>query len=209
MKKMLLFQVGKRPFGIDLLRVKSIESVKHMVDEGAEGSSPLGRVFADNQTALYDLVSVFEKETACRDVENEKLIMVEAGGQSMGMIVSCVDQVVSVDNDRIEPLSPAFKGASMSCFPKVLKHEDAPILLLAPEGIEKIVQETGNVQNVTDMSDCGDACPEAKETLTPVNDMATAGIVDAVDIDDESQCESTSFLANLLQTDRDALTQGE
>ena len=209
MKKMLLFQVGKKPFGIDLPLVKSIESVKNFVDQGSGDSSQHSRVLDDNQTSLYDLVSVFEKETAGRDFENEKLIMVEAGGQTMGMIVSRVDQVVSVDNDKIEPLSPAFKGASMSCFPKVLKHEDTPILLLAPEGIEKIVQETGHLQKVTNMSDCGDVCPDAEETITPVNELSTVEIIDSVDIDAESRCESTSFLANLLQTDRDASAQGE
>jgi hypothetical protein len=34
-------------------------------------------------------------------------------------------------------------------------------------------------------------------------------IIDTADIDDESQYESTSFLANLLQTDRDASPQAE
>ncbi len=64
MKKMLLFQVGTMPYGIDLPRVKSIQSVKHIVDEGAEGRDQLTRVFDDKQASLYDLVSIFEKETA-------------------------------------------------------------------------------------------------------------------------------------------------
>ena len=253
MKKMLLFQVGAMPFGIDLPRVKSIQSVKHIVDEGAEGSNQLSRVFDDKQTSLYDLVSIFEKEPGYRDFENEKLIMVEAEEQSIGMIVSRVDQVVSVDNDRIKPLSPIFKGASMLCFPNILKHEDALILLLVPEGIEKVVQEIGNVQNVKDMSDYEDVSSDAEEIITLVNEVATVSdhgpvslvgrctqnsdiyealqteansessppdedvaiadmipeIIDTVDIDDESQCESTSFLANLLQTDRDASPQAE
>ena len=34
-------------------------------------------------------------------------------------------------------------------------------------------------------------------------------IIDTADIDDESQCESVSFLARLLQTDRDASPQAE
>lgn len=253
MKKMLLFQVGTRPYGIDLPRVKSIQSVKHIVDEGAEGSYQHTWVFDDKQTSLYDLVSIFEKETACRDPENEKLIIVETEGHSLGIIVSRVDQVISVNTDRIEPLSPIFKGASMSCFPKVLKHEDTLILLLAPEGIEKAVQETGSAQNVTDMPDCGDASPEAEEIITLVNEVSTVSdhgpmslvdrwvqdsdiykalqaeadtgfrppaedeaivdiipeIIDTADIDDESQCESTSFLANLLQSDRDASPRAE
>jgi hypothetical protein len=253
MKKMLLFQVGTMPYGIDLPCVKSIQSVKHIVDEGAEGSNQLTRVFDDKQASLYDLVSIFEKETACRDSENEKLIMVEAEGHSLGMIVSRVDQVVSVDTDRIKPLSPVFKGASMSCFPKVLKHEDALILLLAPEGIEKVVHKTGNEQNTTDVPACENASPDAEEIITLVNEvsivsnhgpMSTVGrwtqdpdiyealqteantefrppaeeveivdmipeIIDTADIDDESQCESASFLARLLQTDREASPQAE
>jgi chemotaxis signal transduction protein len=197
MKKMLLFQVGTRPYGIDLLSVKSIQRVKQSVAEGTEGSNQLVRVFDDKQTSVYDLVSIFEKEIACRNSENEKLIMVEAEGHSMGMIVSRVDQVVSVDTDRIQPLSPIFKGASVSCFPEVLKHEDALILLLAPEGIAKEALQT-------------EASPEFRlptEELEIV-DMIPE-IIDAADIDDGSNCEPASFLANLLQTDRDASAQAE
>ena len=191
MKKMLLFQVGAMPYGIDLSRVKSIQSVKHIADAGAESSNQLAHVFDDKQTALFDLISIFERETADRNSENEKLIMVEAEGHSLGMIVSRVDQVVSVDTDRIQPLYPIFKGASASCFPKVLKHEDALILLLAPEGIEKeALQIEANPK----------FRPPAEDA--EIVDMITE-IIDAADIDDASQCEPASFLANLLQTDRD------
>jgi len=251
MKKLLLFQVGTMPFGIDLPRVKSIQSVKHIVDEGSEGRNQFSRVFDDKQTSLYDLVSIFGKENASRDFENEKLIMVETEGQSMGMIVNRVGQVVSIDNDSIEPLSPIFEGAPMSCFPKVLKHQDTPILLLAPEGIEKVVQETDSLKNTTDISVCGDASPDAEEIFTLVNEVSPVSdhsarspvgswtqdsdiyetqqteaspefrpptenaeivdlipeTIDTIDIEDESQCESSSFLANLLQTDRDATPQ--
>ncbi len=253
MKKMLLFQVGTMPFGIDLPRVKNIQSVKHIADEGADGSNQLTRVLDDKLTSFYDLVSIFEKDTTRRDSENEKMIMVEIGGQSMGMIVSRVDQVVSVDTEKVKPLSPIFKGASMSCFPKVLRHEDTLILLLAPEGIEKGVQETANAQNATDISDCGDASSEAEEIIMLENEISTVSdhstmslfghwtkdsdvdevqqteannefrppaenleivdmipeINDTVDNDDESQCESASFLANFLHTDKDGSPQAE
>ena len=41
-----------------------------------------------------------------------------------------------------------------------------------------------------------------------ITDMISE-IIDPADIDDESQCETTSFLANLLQTDRDASSQAD
>ena len=254
MKKMLLFQVGTRPYGIDLARVKSIQSVKHIVDEGSESSNQISRVIDDKQTPLYDLVAIFEKETVGRNSEKEKVIIAEAEGHFLGMIVGRLDQVVSIDSDRIKPLPPIFKGASMSCFPNILKHEDALILLLAPEGIEKVFQETANVQNATNMSGCEDISPDAEEIITLVNEVSTVSdhgpmspvgrwaqdsdiyealqtagtnpefrppagdleitdmiseIIDPADIDDESQCETTSFLTNLLQTDRDASSQAD
>lgn len=243
MMQLLLFQVGPRPFGIELPWVESIQSVKHIVDERIVGSDSSSWAFDDKQSSLYDLVSIFEKKNASRDLENEKLIMVKAEEQSIGMIVSRVDQVVSVDNDRIEPLSPIFKGASMSCFPNVLKHDDTLILILAPQGIEQTVQARANPHNVTNISECGDASPDAEKIVLLVNEVAidfdhgpmspigpwnqdsdiyealqtennpeckllsqdleiadmSPEIMDTVDIDDVSQCESTSFLNNLLQ----------
>jgi len=171
--QLLLFQVGDRPFGIELPRVESIQSVKHNVDERIVGSEPSIWAFDDKQSSLYDLVSIFENKNASRDLENEKLIMVKAEEQSIGIIVNRVDQVVSVDNDRIEPLSPIFKGASMSCFPNVLKHEDTLILILAPQGIEQAVQERANPPNLTNIADCGEAFPDAEDIVLLVNEVAT------------------------------------
>ena len=108
MKNILLFQVGENPYAIDLSCVRSIQSLKHIVAKGAEGSSALIRSLDDEQASLYDLISVFEKETVGRDFENEKIIVVEAEGISIRLIVSRVDNVISLDTDRIEPLSPIF-----------------------------------------------------------------------------------------------------
>ena len=190
MKKMLLFEVEARPYAIDLSCVRSIQSLKHIVDDAPEGSIPLRRLLDDEQTSLYDLISFFEKETVGRDFENEKMIMVEADGLSMGLIVSRVDNVISIDTDRIKPLSPIFKQVAISCFPKVFKHEDKLILLLAPEGIKKVLQ------NETSPDFRPSAGDEKIVGMIPE-------IIDTADIDDESQYESASFLTNLLQADRE------
>ena len=99
--------------------------------------------------------------------------MVKVEEHSIGIIVNRVDQVVSVDNDRIESLSPIFKGASMSCFPNVLKHEDTLILILAPQGIEQAVQERANPPNLTNLADCGEPFPDAEDIVLLVNEVAT------------------------------------
>ena len=253
MKKMLLFQIGTWPFGIDLRRVKSIQSVKPIISEWAADSNQLRQAFDDEQGSLYDLVTIFEKESANRDLQNEKMIMVETEGQSMAMIVSRVDQVVTVDSDMIEPLSPIFKGAAMSCYPNLLKHEDMLILLLAPEGVEKVVQATDNAQYATDSSKCTDGSTDDEEIVTLVNEVSAVSdsspislvgrwtqdtkncetfhaearpeirpriedagmvdmfpeLIDAVEMEDGLQCESTSFLANLLQTSKEDSPQAD
>lgn len=190
MKKVLLFQVGTIPFGIDLPRVKSIQSVKTIFDERTEDSNQPRRVFDDEKIPLYDLVSVLGGKTVNRDLENEKLIMVKTEGQLMRMIVSRVDQVIFTNNDKIEPLSPIFTGASKSCFPHVLKHDDALILILAPEGLEKAVQQTADAQNVTSTSSCGDALPDEEELVILVNEVPT--ISDQVSMSPINHCAQES-----------------
>ena len=190
MKNMLLFQIGVKSYAIDLSCVRSIQSLKHIVGEGAEVSIPLWSSLDDKQTSPYDLISFFEKEAVGRDFENEKMIMVEVDGLSMGLIVSRVDKVISINTDSIKPLSPIFKQLAMSCFPYVFKHKDKLILLLAPEEIKKIIQNetsTGLESPVED-NKIVDMIPE---------------IIDTAEIDDDLQYESASFLTNLLQADRE------
>ena len=140
MKKMLLFQVGTEQYAIDLACVKSIQSVKHNEDDRQESSNSPNLGIDGERSLLYDLISIFDKETSGRDFENEKLVIVEAKSQSVGMIVSRVDNVVSMEPDRIKPLSPIFKGFAMSCFPNVMTYEDAVILILSPKGLIKVLQ---------------------------------------------------------------------
>jgi chemotaxis signal transduction protein len=142
MKELLLFHVGPMQYGIALPLVKSIQSAKPMVVDQIEDKNPLNRRGVEKETPLYDLLSIFEQEIASRDSKSEKLIIVETEPRPIGLIVSRVDQVVSADRSRIEPLSPVFKDSSLSCFSEVLKNEGSLVLLLKPEGIVKAVQKT-------------------------------------------------------------------
>jgi chemotaxis signal transduction protein len=187
---MLLFQAGTRSYAIDLTFVRSIQSVKFITDEGSKGGIPFGQTQSEEQTALYDLISFFENETVDRDYETEKIVMVEDEGLSMGLIVSRVDNVITVDREKLQPLSPIFREVATSCFPQVLKHEDRFILILAPVGITKVLQTETNFDVKPPAADdiALDILPEA---------------IDTTDIDDTLQYDSATFLKNLLQTDRE------
>ena len=196
MKKMLLFQVGNEQYAIDLAYVKSIQSLKHIADERQESNNSPNQGRDGERSSLYDLISIFDKETSGRDFENEKLVIVEAKSQSVGMIVSRVDNVVSIEPDRIKPLSPIFKGFAMACFPNVLKHKDAITLILAPEGLIKVLQaKTGPGYKPS---------AENEEILGIVPE-----IIDAADIDFESHDDGDTSLGNLMRVGRDASPQAE
>ena len=196
MKKMLLFQVGTEQYAVDLACVKSIQSVKHTEDKRQESSNTPNLGIDGEQSLLYDLISIFNKETSGRDFENEKLVMVEAKSQSVGMIVSRVDNVISIEPDRIKPLSPILKGLAMSCFPNVLKHEDAIILILSPEGLIKVLQAKTDPEYKPSA--------ENEEILGIVPE-----IIDAAEIDFESHDEEDTSSWNPVRAGQDASPQAE
>lgn len=141
MKELLLFQVGTLQLGMDLSTVRSIQSAPGIASNQVEKHNRFTPLTEDQDVPLYNLSAVLGDENSSANPENEKLIVVNAQDQPVGLIVERVDRVVKVDNDRIEPLSPIFKGPALSCFPRVLRHEDKLVLLLAPRGMMDIAQQ--------------------------------------------------------------------
>jgi hypothetical protein len=142
MTELLLFRVGAMQFGIDLPLISNIHSVKSSIVLQKEGGARLLRTESGEEMPLYDLSYLFEGDGFSHDSEDKKMIMLQVDEHPIGLIVDRVDQVVAVDNDGLEPLPPIFKGPAQACFPSVLKQEDLLVLLLSPEGIVKITQET-------------------------------------------------------------------
>jgi chemotaxis signal transduction protein len=140
MKELLLFQVGKMTFGVDLPVVKNIQSAKTIIFDQIGDDTPFIWQINGKETPLYNLLSIFEKKIIPRYFGNEKLIIVEAESQAVGLIVSSVDHVVAAEYNRIVPLPPIFEDLALSCFSGVLKHESSLVLLLSPRGIVKAVQ---------------------------------------------------------------------
>lgn len=153
MEELLLFQVGTLQLGIDLACIKSIQSAKPNFSEQKGQNKRLTQVVDGKEIPLYDLLSVFEKDTALRDSAGEKVIAVQSQNYAMGLIVDRINQVVPVDSDLIKPLSPIFRGSSLACFPKVLKHDNRLVLLFSPEGFLEIDQQVLESQNYSDLPD--------------------------------------------------------
>ena len=125
-------------FGIDLNLIRSIQPLQPNAVEQPETNQPGIQKLDDRETEQCDLLSLFDNEAPSSVSDNQKVIMVEADGISLGMIVDHVYRVVSVDSKRIELLAPIFSGPALLCFQGVLKHDDRLFLIVNPEGINKV-----------------------------------------------------------------------
>lgn len=159
MIKVLLFQVGTIQYGIGLALVKDIKSAKHIVTGETAEDLCFSHVLDGKEVPLYDLFSIFGGQTVSRGYESEKLIIAELQGRAMGMIVSAVNKVASIESECIKPLSPIFNGPSQTCFSSVLLHDESLILLLAPQGVVKVVEEVIDALNFKDPPGNADAAP--------------------------------------------------
>jgi len=148
MKELLFFQVGAMQLGMDLSSVRSIQSVPGIASKQVEKHNRFVPLKVDQDVSVYNLLAILGDENSSADSGNEKLIMVNAHNRSVGLIVERVDRVVKVDMNRIEPLSPIFRGPALSCFPRVLKHEGKLVLLLAPQGMVDLAQQMQKFDNL-------------------------------------------------------------
>ena len=153
MQELLLFQIGAMQLGMDLSYVISIQSAPGIASEQAEKQNRFASMAEGQNVSLYNLSAILGVENSSADPENEKLIVVNAQDQPVGLIVERVDRVIKVANDQIEPLSPIFQGTPLSCFPKVLKHEGKLVLLLAPQGMVDILRQMQKYQDLREELD--------------------------------------------------------
>jgi len=171
MEELLLFQAGNIQFGLNLPLIREIHSVSaHLEEQAAEGNRPLQAVDG-KETPLYDLSSILEQKTTSLDTDSKKVIQIESEGRSLSLAVDRIERVVSVDSVQIKPLPAIFKGLSLSCFPRVLKHKDKLILVLSPKGIERAEQEMLTRKDLNSKMDTTKALHEDEEIIDLVDEV--------------------------------------
>ncbi len=173
MKELLLFQAGNIQFGLNLPLVKSIQGVNARFAEQAGSKHKLVQVMDGEELPLYDLPSIMTDETSSDDPMSQKVILVESHEHPIALGVDRVKQVVSVSSDSIHPLPLIFNGLPLSCFPRVLKHEDELILLLNPEEIENLEPRIPDTKTDTPNPEAIKSSFEEKETPGPMSQAAS------------------------------------
>jgi purine-binding chemotaxis protein CheW len=199
MKELLLFQVGAMQLGMDLSSVRSIQSAPGIASKPLEKHNRFAPLTEDQDVLLYNLLTILGDENSSANSENEKLIMVNAQDRMVGLIVERVNRVVKMDNDRIEPLSPIFQGPALSCFPRVLKHEDRLVLLLDPQAMVDMAQQMQKSQDVREGLDLknNDGSPSEVKSA------------DTVISRDDTEVTLNSFFAKYDYSEQDELPKTE
>jgi chemotaxis signal transduction protein len=141
MKELLLFQAGAMQLGMDLSSVMSIQSMPGTLSRQPEKHNLFAPLTEAQGISLIHLSAILGNENFSADPEIKKLIVVRTPDKPVGLIVERVDRVIKTDTNRIEPLSPIFRGPALSCFPRVFKHEGRLVLLLAPQAMVNIVRQ--------------------------------------------------------------------
>ena len=148
--EMLLIQVGSINLALDLKFVNSIQSAKSISGEQPEDRNQFSFKADEEKTRLSDLSVLFEQQIGVAGFRHKKLILVETGKNSLGLIVDNIGRVVSADSSRIRPLPQIFEDPPRTCFPGVLMHEDSLILVLSPDGIAELAPVISEPRPVPD-----------------------------------------------------------
>ena len=148
--ELLLIQVGPINLALPLKFVNSIQSAKSIAGEQLEDRNQFSFKADGEKTQLADLSVLFEQQTGVAGFGHKKLILVETGKNSLGLIVDNIGRVVSADSSRIRPLPQIFEDPPRICFPGVLMHEDSLFLVLSPDGIAELTPVISEPRPVPD-----------------------------------------------------------
>ena len=135
MKKLVLLEIRERLYGLELHLVRGIHKANTLIEEVSVGGDMYVREPDGENMPLFDLTAILGR-APIEGPSLGEIVLVNLETRSLGLKVGKVNRVVSVDDDRIEPLPSVLREPSLSCFPQVLKHEGELVLLLDPEGIE-------------------------------------------------------------------------
>ncbi|HEX3032528.1 MAG TPA: chemotaxis protein CheW [Bacillota bacterium] len=146
-KQFVVFQLSKETYGVDIgqvseiITMQQITKVPHTI-EFIEGIINLrGRVIP-----VVDLRKRFG--LPCDEItRNTRIVVIEIGGNTLGMIVDGVSEVLRISGDIVEAPPPAITNVDADYLEGVAKLEDRLIILL---NLEKVLtkQEQAELENM-------------------------------------------------------------
>ena len=137
MIKLLLFRIGEKRYGLSLPSVQTIIKTDSLSGiTTIKGFSQTCKI--NNQKLILYNLNYILGTAQKQQSGSEKIILVNISGQLMGLSVDRLDKVVSISEDQLAYLPAVCQSPASDCFPQVLRYDHSLILILAPQGIEKL-----------------------------------------------------------------------
>ncbi|MCG0277927.1 MAG: chemotaxis protein CheW [Thermanaeromonas sp.] len=138
MVQLVVFQLAGETYGVDINHVHEIIRLQPITEvprtpDFIEGVINLrGRIIP-----VIDLHKRFGLPPA-EATNNTRIMVVEVGGMTVGMIVDAVSEVLRLPEENIEPPPPIIKGVDVAYLKGVGKWEDKLIILL---DLDRVLKE--------------------------------------------------------------------
>ena len=129
-RQIVAFSLGTETYGVDIASVREIIPIQKIVPvprapEFVEGIINLrGRVIP-----VLDLRRHFGFERRKGD-PNQRIVLIEAGAESIGVIVDAVSSVLRIAEDSVEPPASVIVGPEIEYIQGIAKVKDGLIVLL-------------------------------------------------------------------------------
>lgn len=137
-RQIVAFSLGTETYGVDIASVREIIPMQKIV------SVPRAPVFVEGIINLrgrvipvLDLRKHFGFEQKKGD-PNQRIVLVEAGTGSIGVIVDAVSSVLRIPEDSVEPPATVIVGPEVEYIQGIAKVDDGLIVLL---DLTKIISE--------------------------------------------------------------------
>jgi purine-binding chemotaxis protein CheW len=130
-RQLVVFSLGDEEYALpiadvhEIIRYTEPRSVASSVDWVRGVISLRGKI-----VPVYDLASRLGC-AGCADVDERKIVIVEAATQLAGVVVDDVAEVITVDADQLERIPSADEAA----IDAIVKLDDRLIVLLSPAGL--------------------------------------------------------------------------
>jgi purine-binding chemotaxis protein CheW len=134
-KQLISFTVGEEEYGLELLRVKEVIRVRQVTWLPRAPSCVKGIInLRGDVIPIVDLRERFGLDAA-EQTAMSRVIVVEVGGQAVGMTVDSASQVVRVPADQFDPPPPVMGTKSRDFITAVGKLGDRLVIMIDVDAI--------------------------------------------------------------------------
>lgn len=172
-RQLVVFDLANESYGVDIRAVQGIirmQTITRMpkTPDFVEGVINLrGKVIpVVDMRKRFDLI--VKEETG-----DSRIVVVDIGGQEVGMIVDAVTEVLRISADSIEPPSSVITGADSAYLMGIAKVEERLIILLDLEMVLSNA-EKGTLSTVPNQAKENESLPESATASNSETDVGSA-----------------------------------